>query len=110
MYLGRRGEEHMTSSRRSQPGGRGKQAGRSIKRTMQLRKGLPRRLLLAETGGVVRRLGNNSRKSGIIVRIQREGTVDHRSRVDGMHGKHGSESREGLAGRLGAPAQRRRCV
>ena len=42
----------MASARRSQSGGLGKHAGRSMKRTMQRRKGLPRRILLAETGFV----------------------------------------------------------
>ena len=52
MYLRRRGEVHVASSRRSQPGGLGKRAGRSIKRTMQPRNHMPRRELLAETGVV----------------------------------------------------------
>ena len=42
----------MASSCRSQSGGLGKRTGRSMKRTMQRRKGLPRRVLLAETGVV----------------------------------------------------------
>ena len=50
MHLRRRGEAHVTSSRHSQSGGLGKRAGRSIKRTMQPRNGIPRRTLLAETG------------------------------------------------------------
>lgn len=40
----------MTSLRRSQSGGLGKHAGRSIKRTMQRRKHEPRQGLLAEAG------------------------------------------------------------
>ena len=42
----------MASSCRSQSGGLGKRTGRSMKRTMQRRKGLARRVLLAETGVV----------------------------------------------------------
>jgi hypothetical protein len=53
MYLRRRGEEHMTSSCRNQPGGLGKHAGRNITRTMQPRNRLPRRVLLVEAGFVV---------------------------------------------------------
>jgi protein-arginine kinase activator protein McsA len=49
MYLRRQGEEHVTSSCRNQPGGLGKHAGRSIKRTDAAPKLRIRRLLLAET-------------------------------------------------------------
>jgi hypothetical protein len=52
MYLRRQGEGYVASSCRSQSGGLGKDAGRSIKRTMQPRNGLPRLALLAETGFV----------------------------------------------------------
>ncbi len=41
MYLRRQGEEHMTSSCRSQSGGLDKQAGRRINRTMQPRNRTP---------------------------------------------------------------------
>jgi hypothetical protein len=50
MYLRRQGEEHVTSSCRNQPGGLGKHAGRSIKRTDAAPKSRIRRLLLVETG------------------------------------------------------------
>src|SRR5207245_9911780 len=50
--VGRRSVEHVIASRRSKPGGPGKYAGRSMKRTMQRRNPLPRRVLLAETGTV----------------------------------------------------------
>jgi hypothetical protein len=53
MYLRRQGERYIASSCRSQSGGLGKGAGRSIKRTMQPRNGLPRLILLVETGFVV---------------------------------------------------------
>ena len=52
MYLRRQGEGYVASSCRSQSGGLGKEAGRSIKRTMQPRNGLPRLILLAGTGFV----------------------------------------------------------
>src|SRR6266849_3320992 len=48
-YLRRRSEVHVTSLRRSQPGGPGKHTGRSMKRTMQRREGYP--------GGIAGRAG-----------------------------------------------------
>jgi len=63
----------------------------------------PRRVLLAEAGVV----GGDSvwDRGSLVSRHQHNGKVSRtrRRRVDGMCGQHGSESREGLAGRLGAP-------
>jgi len=64
----------------------------------------------AETVSRVATLNGSWRKPGIAERVQWEGSVDRRGRVGNMHGKRNSESREGPAGRRGAPAQRRRCV
>ena len=87
----------MTASRRSQPGGPGKHAGRSMKRTMQRRNPLPRRVLLAETGTRGWRLGHSTGKSGIAVGAQREGHreptgVGSTARVDRTAGKVGKVS------------------
>jgi len=62
----------MVASRRSQPGGLGKHAGRSMTRTMQRRKFKPRRILLAETGVV----GGDSviRRGSLASRSWRNGT------------------------------------
>ena len=49
MYLRRHDEEYKTSSCRNQPGGLGKHAGRSIKRTDAAPKSLTRLSLLVET-------------------------------------------------------------
>src|SRR5439155_6557892 len=90
-----RGAEDVTASRRSQPGGPGKHAGRSMTRTMQRRNPLPRRALLAETGTRGWRLGHTTRKSGIAVGAQREGhgeptgvgSTARRDRTPGKVGK-----------------------
>jgi hypothetical protein len=57
------------------------------------------------------RLADNPRQPGTR-RVRTTGMArgTHRCRVDGACGKHSRESREGLVGRLGAPAQRRRGV
>ena len=74
-------------------------------------KSTPRRILLAEAGSCGWRLGDKARKPGTGVRTS-NGTAPrtHRRMVDGTPGEHGSESREGPAGRRGAPAQRRRGI
>ena len=77
---------------------------------MQRRKALPRQVVLAETGVVG---GDSVRGRGSLVAgRERNGSAPrtHRRAVDGTCGKHSSERRDGLAGRLGAPAQRRRGV
>src|SRR5207245_1824394 len=76
MYLRRRGEEHMTSSRRSQSGGLGKHTGRTIKRTMQPRKQETPSDIAGRDGRCGWRLARRSRKPGIAVRVQREGAAD----------------------------------
>ena len=88
----------MVASRRSQPGGLGKHAGRSMKRTMQRRNHKPRPGLLAETGSRGWRLGDRTRKPGIAVPAQREGSreptgVRSTARMDSAAGKVGKVSR-----------------
>src|SRR2546427_3883503 len=88
----------MVASRRSQPGGLGKHAGRSMTRTMQRRKLKPRRTLLAETGSRGWRLGDKTRKPGIAAPAQREGGrgptgVRSTARMDSAAGKVGKVSR-----------------
>jgi hypothetical protein len=102
---------HESSDRRSQSGGRGKAAGRSIKRTMQRRNYCNPPGIAGRGGCRGWRLGSNARKPET-AGSKRNGTGwrTHRRRVDGTQRKRGSESREGLVGRLGAPAQRRRGV
>src|SRR6266446_9399953 len=86
----------MVASRRSQSGGPGKPAGRSMTRTMQRRKFKPvgdcwqRR-------AVVGRLGDRTRKPGIAAPAQREGSreptgVRSTARMDSTVGKVGKVS------------------
>src|SRR2546425_1660352 len=101
---------NLTLSRRSQPGGLGKRAGRNIKRTMQPRNDSTRQLLLAETA------------LWLATRLIRRGSLESSCEYNGRTRRTTgvgsatctesttSESREGPAGRRGAPAQRRRCV
>jgi len=74
--LSRRGARHVIAPGRSQPGGPGKHAGRSMTRTMQRRNFQPRRILLAETGARGWRLADRTRKPGIAAPAQREGVAD----------------------------------
>ena len=88
----------MVASRRSQPGGPGKRAGRSMTRTMQRRNMQPRRRLLAETGARGWRLADRTRKPGIAAPTQREGDrgptgVRSTARVESAAGKGGKVSR-----------------
>ena len=62
-----------TSSRRSQSGGLGKRAGRNMKRTMQPRNGLTRRVLLAETASWV--------ATRLIVRGSLESSCDYNEKA-----------------------------
>jgi hypothetical protein len=105
------GGAHVTPSGGSQPGGLGKHSGRSVKRTIQRRNAESRQVLLAETVTRGWRLAQRSRKPGIADRnVMGQVARTRRRRVDGTCGQHSSESREGLAGRRGVPAQRRRGV
>src|SRR2546426_10484456 len=105
----------MVASRRSQPGGLGKHAGRSMTRTMQRRNLKPRRILLAETGSRGWRLGDKTRKPGIAVPAQRDKGrgptgVRSTSRMDSAAGKVGKVSQvaEALPHSEGA-AYKRHC-
>jgi hypothetical protein len=95
---------------RSQSGGLGKRTGRSMTRTMQRRNRSPSSIAgrdgeswVATPSGEV-----EACYRGPIVMGQDPRT--HRRKVDGTCGKGSSESREGLVGRRGVPAQRRRGV
>ena len=89
----------MSFPRRSQPGGRGKPAGRSITRRMQRRYRAPPGIAgrggnaggdsVLTRGSLVLSPGDNGR-----------GRRPHRRSVGGTSGQHGRESREGLGGRF----------
>src|SRR3990172_3294518 len=105
----------MVASHRSQPGGPGKHAGRSMTRTMQRRNHKPRPGVLAGTGSRGWRLGDRTRKPGIAVPAQREGSreptgVRSTARMDSAAGKVGKVSRvaEALPHSEGA-AYKRHC-
>ena len=93
MYLRRRGEAHVTSSRRSQSGGLDKRAGRSIKRTMQPRNGLPRRVLLAEAGLVV--------GDSVIIRGSLESPGEHNGKAWRTTGVGSAACTESTAAKVG---------
>ena len=88
----------MTPLRRSQPGGLGKHAGRSMKRTMQRRNWILRRELLAEPDARRWRLGSDSRQPGTLGANttgwpQGPTGVWSMARVDSTAGKVGKVSR-----------------
>ena len=100
----------LTLSRCSQPGGLGKRAGRNIKRTMQPRNESTREVLLAETAlrMATRLIRRESLESSCEYNRSARRTAGVGSAT--CMESTASESREGPAGRRGAPAQRRRCV
>ena len=106
----RRSGAHMTSLCRSQSGGPGKHASRSMTRMMQHRKDNPVEDCWQRRASWVA-LDDSPRQPGTR-RVHTTGTArgTHRCRVSGACGQHSRESREGLVGRLGAPVQRRRGV
>ena len=67
MYLRRRGEAHVTSSRHSQSGGQGERAARSIKRTMQPRNRITPSDIAGRDGHCEWRLFDSWRKPEIVV-------------------------------------------